>query len=59
MKLKTQAQVDRLIDQRIAKAIRAEERRDDQQYESAEYWKHHDRAIYWHNLAESLMPKGK
>lgn len=56
-KFATQAEVDAEIDRLIALAIKAEERRDKQVWESAEYWKHHDVAIKWHLRAEALMPK--
>jgi hypothetical protein len=52
----TQAEVDRLIDQRIDRAVACEARRNASPYESPEYWRHHDRAQHWHWLAEQLMP---
>jgi hypothetical protein len=57
-KFKTQAEVDAAIDRYIEKAIKSEERRDAQVWESVEYWKHHDIAVKWHEKARQLMPKG-
>lgn len=57
MKYKTQAEVDAAINFFIAKAIKEEEKRDRQDYESASYWLHHDKAVKWHNKAEALMAK--
>ena len=53
----TQAEADRIIDRRIARMLACERRRDASVYESAEYWRHHDRAKHWQWLAEKLMPK--
>ena len=53
----TQAEVDRAIEDYIARGDRAEERRDRAPYESAEYWRHHDIAVKWWTKAEALMPQ--
>lgn len=55
---RTQAEVDAAIDRYIARAVAAEARRDSEEFESVEYWRHHDRAVFWHEKARSLMPKG-
>jgi hypothetical protein len=55
----TQTDVDHVIDNCIAMAIEWEVRRDSQPYESIGYWYFHDKAIRWHNIAESLMPSRK
>jgi len=51
------AEVEVAIDHLIAKAIKAEERRDKARWESTEYWKHHDCAMRWHEKARALMPR--
>lgn len=55
---KNQAEVEREIDRCIAIALRHEERRDRQPFESAAYWAAHDKAIAWHMRAAKLMPRG-
>ncbi len=54
--LKTQADVDAKIDLYIDYALTAERRRDRCEWESADYWRHHDTAVLWHCRAEALMP---
>jgi len=58
-RFKTQAEVDQEIDRLISLAVASGERRDRQEYESPEYWKHHDICIRYHQRAEALMPAGR
>lgn len=51
----TQQQVDKEIERLIHLAIRKEDMRDKQVYESPSYWKFHDQAIRYHLWADSLM----
>lgn len=53
----TQQEADALIHRYIDLACRAEAKRDAQRFESAEYWRHHDKALLWHGKAEALMPR--
>ncbi len=55
-KYKTQAQVNEAMKGLMEHALRAEERRDRERFESPEYWKHHDVAQGWYRKAEALMP---
>lgn len=57
-KFKTQDEVEKEIDRLIGIALQYEACRDASEYESAEYWKHHDNAIQYHEKARKLMPKG-
>jgi len=54
----TQHDVDVEIDRLILWAVAAEARRDRVPFESAEYWRHHDLAVYYHERARQLMPHG-
>lgn len=56
--LRTAADVDARIDYYQRKAVAAEERCDREEWESAEYWRHHDNAVAWHERARKLMPWG-
>ena len=51
-----QTDVDKAIDYFIAHAIRYEELRDAQAYESLLYWHYHDCAVNLHESAAALMP---
>ena len=53
----TQKQVDEAIDYLIAEADKFEFARDISEYESVEYWKHHDSAMNLILTAEGLMPQ--
>lgn len=55
-RFKTQAQVDKAICRYMLRSIRAETKRDKCQFESADYWRWHDRAVYWDTKASDLMP---
>lgn len=57
-KFKTQAEVDAAIDRFIRLEAAAEARRDRCEWESPEYWKHHDVAVKWREKARRLMPLG-
>lgn len=57
-KLTTQIEVSREIDRLIDLAIKAEDRRNDQQWESKEFWRLHDLAIKYHERARKLMSRG-
>ena len=54
----TMQDVNVAIDYFIDHAIRYEELRDAQPYESPAYWHYHDCAINLHEAARSLMPRG-
>ena len=55
---KTQTEVEAEIDRLVRLAVRAEERRDRCEHESAAYWLHHDTAVRYHEQARRLMPRG-
>lgn len=52
----TQKQVNKAIDHLISEAEKFEFARDVSEYESPEYWKHHDSFMNLILLAEQLMP---
>jgi predicted DNA-binding protein len=52
----TQTQVTEAIDHLLSEAEKFEFARDVSEFESAEYWKHHDSAMNLILLAEQLMP---
>lgn len=54
----TQKQVNEAIDHFIAEAEKFEFARDVSDFESPEYWKHHDSAMNLILAAEGLMPQG-
>ncbi len=54
----TQADADAEMDRYIDLAAKAEKRRDASEYESTEYWRHHDVAMMWHDKARLFMPEG-
>lgn len=53
-----QSEVERRINEAIEKAIAYEAKRDAAEFESRLYWLHHDSAVWWHEHARSMMPKG-
>lgn len=55
-RFKTQAQVSAAIDRYIKRSIVCEVKRDASEWESAEFWRWHDRAVYWDTKASDLMP---
>lgn len=52
----TQKQVNTAINYLLSEAAKFEFARDVSNYESAEYWKHHDSAMNLILTAEELMP---
>ncbi len=55
----TQKQVNKAINHLLAEAEKFEFARDQSDFESVEYWKHHDSAMNLILTAEQLMPQEK
>jgi glutamate synthase domain-containing protein 1 len=57
-RFRTQEQVDAERDRLYRLGDRAAEQRDRCEFESADYWCHHDRAVTYWSRGDELGPKG-